>query len=81
MRVFTRGLLQLRFDAGELIGQDSLEQRNLAREMSIERFLADTQLLRQVVHGYAAEPMAEEMRPRCFHDSLRTGNSFLFSSN
>src|SRR5213083_3771664 len=73
VRICTRDFLQLRFDAGELIGQHSLEQRNLAREMGVERFFADRELLRQVVHGHAAEAVAEEVCPRRFHDTLPTG--------
>ena len=41
--------------------------------MRIERFLADAQLRRQIVHGHAAESVAEKVRPRRFHDALPTG--------
>src|SRR5207249_12236871 len=68
-----RNYLQLRFDAGELIGQHSLEQRNLAREMRVERFFADRELLCQVVHGHAAEAVAKEVCSRRLHDPLPTG--------
>src|SRR5207248_11504699 len=71
--ICTLDFFQLRFDAGELIGQHSLEQRNLAREMRVERFLADRELLRQIVHGHAAESVAEEVCPRRLHDTLPTG--------
>ena len=71
VRVSTRDFLQLRLKAGELIGQHGLKQRDLTREMGVERFLADRQLLRQVVHGYVPEAVAEEVCPRRLHDSLR----------
>src|SRR5262249_11942959 len=40
--------------------------------MRVERFLANALLLRQVIHGYAAEAMAEEVHPRAFYNSLPT---------
>src|SRR5438094_9342528 len=73
VRICTLDFFQLRFDAGELIGQHSLEQRDLAREMRVERFLADRELLRQVVHGHAAESVAKEVCPCRLHDPLPTG--------
>jgi hypothetical protein len=71
--VRARDISQLRFDARELVGQYRLEQFDLAREMSVKRFLADAQLLRQIIHGYTAESVTEEVRPRRFNDSLPTG--------
>src|SRR5213076_1248398 len=68
----TLDFFQLRFEAGELIGQHGLEQRNLARKMGVERFLADRELSRQVVHGHAAESVAKEVCPRRLHDPLQT---------
>ena len=41
MRVRTRDRVQFHFDVGELVGQDRLEQLNLAWEMRIERFFAN----------------------------------------
>src|SRR5437763_6318377 len=69
----TLDFFQLRFEAGELIGQHGLEQRNLARKMGVERFLADRELSRQVVQGHAAESVAKEVCPRRLHDPLPTG--------
>src|SRR5436190_19435206 len=71
--ICTLDFFQLRFDAGELISQHGLEQRNLARAMGVGRFLADRELLRQLVHGHATEAVAEEVRPRRFHDALSFG--------
>src|SRR5438046_10757597 len=71
--ICTLDFFQLRFEAGELIGQHGLEQRNLARKMGVERFLADRELSRQVVHGHAAEAVAKEVCSRRLHDPLPTG--------
>src|SRR5436190_2694391 len=71
--ICTLDFFQLRLDAGELIGQHSLEQRDLAREMRVERFLADRELLCQVVHSHAAESVVKEVCSRCLHDPLPTG--------
>ena len=70
VRIRTRDFFQFRFDVRELIGQHGLEQGSLGWEISIKRFLAHAQLFCQIIHGYTAEPVAEEMRPRRFHDSL-----------
>src|SRR5947209_7035214 len=58
--ICARDFFQLCFEAGELIRQHSLKQRDLAGKMRIERFLADAQLRRQIVHGHAAESVAEK---------------------
>ena len=54
----------------ELIGQHGLEQIEFAWKMGVERFLANAQLLGQIIHGHAAKSVTEEMRPRSVHDSL-----------
>ena len=43
--------------------------------MGIERLFADSQLLRQIVHGDSAKPMSEEVGPGRFHDPLPSGLS------
>src|SRR5205807_6506104 len=51
-------------------GQHSLEQIELTREMRVERFLANAQLLRQIIHGHTAEPVIEKVGPRSVDNSL-----------
>jgi hypothetical protein len=70
VRVRARNFLQLRFDACELIGQHSLQQVELAREMRVERFLANAQLLRQIVHGHTAKSVTEKVDARSIDNSL-----------
>jgi hypothetical protein len=70
VRVRARDFLQRRFDACEFIGQHSLEQIDLARKMGVERFLANAQLLGQIIHGHAAESVAEKVDPRSIDNSL-----------
>jgi hypothetical protein len=38
--------------------------------MGVERFLANAQFLRQIIHGHTAEPVVEKVRPRSIDDSL-----------
>jgi hypothetical protein len=38
--------------------------------MRVKRFLANAQLLRQIIHGHAPESVAEKMRPRSIDNSL-----------
>jgi hypothetical protein len=38
--------------------------------MRVKRFLANAQLLRQIIHGHAAESVAEKVRPRSINNSL-----------
>src|SRR5215216_6234195 len=37
--------------------------------MRVKRFLANAQLLRQIIHGHAPESVAEKMRPRGIDNS------------
>src|SRR5262249_34083207 len=64
MRLRARYLFEHPFDTLKFIGQHSLEQIDLARKMGIKRLLADTQFLRQIVHGHTAESVTEKMRTR-----------------
>src|SRR4029450_12727453 len=70
MRMRASNFLKHCFDAGEFIGQHSLEQIKLAGKMRVERFLANAQFLRQIVHGHTAESVTEEVDPRRIDDSL-----------
>jgi hypothetical protein len=70
VRVRARNLLQLRFDACEFIGQRSLEQIEFAGKMRVERFLANAQLLRQIVHGHTAKSVTEKVDARSVDNSL-----------
>jgi hypothetical protein len=38
--------------------------------MRVERFLANAQLLRQIVHGHTAESVTEKVDPRSIDNSL-----------
>jgi hypothetical protein len=38
--------------------------------MGVERFLAHAELLRQIIHGHAAEAMIEKVDPCGINDSL-----------
>jgi hypothetical protein len=38
--------------------------------MRVERFLANAQLLRQIIHGHTAEPVTEKVGPRSIDNSL-----------
>jgi hypothetical protein len=38
--------------------------------VGVERFLANAQLLRQIVHGYTAKSMTEKVNPRSVDNSL-----------
>ena len=73
MRVRSSNLLQRRFDTCEFIGQHSLEQIELARKMRVERFLANAQLRRQIIHGDTAESVTEKVHPRSIDNSLPVG--------
>src|SRR5262249_57972988 len=64
--ICTHNFFRRRFDAGELVSQHRLEQRDLAREMRVERFLAYAQLCRQIINAHAPEPVSEEISPRLF---------------
>ena len=70
VRVCARHFLQRRFDAFEFIGQHSLEQIELPRKISVKRFLADPQLLRQIIHGHTAEAVAEKVPPGSIDNTL-----------
>src|SRR5438034_10333283 len=65
-----RKFIQHRLHACELIGQHSLQQIELARKMCVKRFLANAELLRQVVHGYTAKSVTEKVDPRRTDNSL-----------
>jgi hypothetical protein len=41
--------------------------------MRIERFFANAELFRQIVHRHAAEPVTEEVRSRRLDDLLSAG--------
>ena len=56
-------------DVGELVINHRLQQRSLAWEMDVERFLAHAQFLRQIVHRHAAETVREKMLPRSRDDA------------
>src|SRR5439155_22039251 len=45
-------------------------QIEFARKMSVDRFLADAQLLRQIVHGHTAKSVTKKVGPRSVDDSL-----------
>ena len=70
VEVRTRDFAQFRFDAREFIGQYGLEQLDLSRKIRVQSFLADAELLSQIVHRHAAEPVAKEVSTRRVHDSL-----------
>ena len=41
--------------------------------MGVKRLLADAELIRQIIHGHAAEAVTKEMRSRRLHDALPPG--------
>jgi hypothetical protein len=41
--------------------------------MRVKRFLANAQLLRQVIHGHITKPMTEKVDPRGINDPLAVG--------
>ena len=65
-----RNFLQRAFDASQFIGQHGLKQIKLPRKISVQRFLADPQFLRQVVHGHTAESVTEKVSPGSTDDPL-----------
>ena len=65
--------LQFRLDTREFIGQDGLEQIELARKISVKRFFADPQLKRKIIHGHTAEAVTEEVPPGSFDNALPVG--------
>jgi len=73
VRVRSGNFLQRRFDTCEFISQHGLEQIEFTRKVRIERFLANPELRRQIVHRYAAKSMTKEMRPRRIDDLLSIG--------
>src|SRR5207249_2732726 len=70
VRVRAPNFLQRRFDACEFIGQNSLEQIEFARKMRVEGFLANPQLLRQIIHGHTAESVTEKVDTRSIDNPL-----------
>ena len=58
------------FDASQFIGQYGLEQIKFPGEISVQRFLADPQFLRQIIHGHTAEAVTEEVSPGSIDDPL-----------
>ena len=70
VRVCARNFLQRRLDAREFIGQHGLEQIEFARKMRVESFLANPQLLRQIIHGHTAESVTEKVGSRSIDNSL-----------
>ena len=47
-----------------------MKQIELAREIGVERFFADPQLQRQIIHGYTAEAVIEEVTPGGIDNAL-----------
>src|ERR1043166_427815 len=72
-RMRARHLFQSRLDRGELVGQHRLEEIEFPRKMRVERFLANAELRRQVVHGQAAESVTKKMSTRGGNDPLSMG--------
>src|SRR5437879_12992448 len=69
----THDFVKFRLDPSKFIGQDRLEQLDLAREMRVERFFANAQFRSQIVHRDTAEPVTEKVSPGRFDDFLSTG--------
>jgi len=61
VRVRARNSLQLRFDACEL-SASTASNRSISRKMCVERFFANAQLLRQIVH-VNCETVTEKVDP------------------
>src|SRR5438477_3768930 len=79
--VFTRDLLQLRLDTGELIRQHCLEHRHLVWEMDVEGLFANAQFRRQIIHRHPAKSMTKEMRPSSVDDALTAVRCWSAPSN
>src|ERR1041385_630844 len=73
LRRRARHFFQSRFDRGELVGEHRLEEIEFPGKMRVERFLADAELRRQVVHGHAAEAVTKKMGTRGGNDPLSMG--------
>lgn len=66
-------ILQFRFNACEFVGQDRFEEVKLSRKMRVERLLANPELVREIIHGHAAEAVAEKVCACSVDDALPIG--------
>src|SRR5207247_10415191 len=60
----------LRVYSCEFSDPDSPSQIDLAPKKRVKRFLANAQLLRQIIHGHTAESVTEKVDPRSIDNAL-----------